>query len=62
MVTITKTVKIDDDTDDTVELVSREKDEVQIYKAIDDNLYYVVFKDDVLYSFQSSDNIEFYIE
>lgn len=59
MATITKTVKINDD---TVELVSREKAEVQIYKVIDDNLYYVVFEDNVLYSFQSSDNIEFYME
>lgn len=59
MATLEKTVKINGD---TVELVSREKDEVQIYKAIDDNLYYVVFKDNVLYSFQSSDNIEFYME
>lgn len=59
MTTITKTVKIGDD---TVELVSREKDEVQIYKVIDDNLYYVVFKDNVLYSFQSDNEIDFYME
>ena len=59
MAIITKTVKINDD---TVELVSREKDEVQIYKAIDDNLYYVVFKDNVLYSFQSDYEINFYQE
>lgn len=59
MTTITKTVKIGDD---TVELVSREKDEVQIYKVIDDNLYYVVFKDNVLYSFQSDNEIDFCME
>ena len=59
MATLEKTVKINGD---MVHLVSREKDEIQIYKANDDNLYYVVFEDNVLYSFQSSDNIDFYME